>query len=90
MAKPKHTEVYMKHFGYGEQDFIPCEACGEKAVDIHHIRNRNGKNDVIENLIAICRRHHEMAHSSKQYVSKSDFEYIHKSFMAGQRKRFLV
>lgn len=85
----KHKQVYLDYFGYGIDDFVPCEACGSEAVDIHHIENRDGNNDVIDNLIALCRKHHAMAHSSKTYVAKDDFKYIHNSFLAGQRKQFL-
>ena len=54
-----HTKVYMKFFGYDTSDFIPCELCGNRAADIHHIDSRKmggtkGK-DVIENLMALCR-----------------------------------
>lgn len=79
----------MDYFGYGIEDFIPCEACGAKSNDIHHIQNRGEGLDVIENLMALCRKHHILAHHSKNYVSKSDFQYIHNSFMAGNRKQFL-
>ena len=54
----------MDSFGFGIQDFIPCEVCGDKAVDIHHIESRgmggdpNGDKDVIENLQALCRKCH--------------------------------
>ena len=77
----------MKHFDYGEQDFMPCEACGAPSVDIHHINGRSSKdkND-IKNLMALCRKHHEMAHSS---VPKSEMQYIHNFFLTGRRKQFL-
>lgn len=52
-------------------DFIPCEICGKRAVDIHHIDARGmggSKNkDVIENLMALCRRHHDMYGDKRQY-----------------------
>lgn len=52
----------MKYFGYVLDDFIPCEVCGARAVDIHHINNRGAggaKNkDNIENLMAVCRPCH--------------------------------
>lgn len=83
-----HVKIYMKHFGYGEQDFIPCEACQSKAVDIHHISGRGKGKDEINNLMALCRKHHTMAHDEK--ITNSELIYIHKSFLAGQRKRFLV
>ena len=58
----KHTKIYMKHFNYVLDDFIPCEVCGMRAVDIHHIENRgaggSGNKDVIENLMAVCRPCH--------------------------------
>ena len=31
----------MNFFDYAEQDFIPCEMCGAKAVDVHHIERRS-------------------------------------------------
>jgi len=83
-----HTKTYMHHFDYGEQDIILCEACGARAVDIHHIDN-NRQNNNIKNLIALCRRHHNMAHSSKRYVSKSEFQFIHNNFLQGNRTQFL-
>ena len=46
----------MEYFDYVLDDFIPCEVCGARAVDIHHIENRGAggdKNkDTIENLMA--------------------------------------
>jgi len=83
----KHCRIYMKHFDYGEQDVILCEACGRKAVDIHHINGRGKDKDVIENLMALCRRCHDMAHEEK--ISKGGLQYIHNNFLAGRRKPFL-
>ncbi len=55
----KHTKIYLKEMGYDPTDFIPCEVCGSKAVDIHHIeaRGMGGSKtaDTIENLMALCR-----------------------------------
>ena len=54
----------MNYFNYSTSDFIPCEMCNSKAVDIHHIEARGmGGNplkdkDVIENLMAVCRQCH--------------------------------
>ena len=59
----KHTKIYMDYFGYGIEDFIPCEICQSKAVDIHHIeaRGMGGRKgaDIIENIMAVCRKCHE-------------------------------
>ncbi|QDP57725.1 MAG: hypothetical protein Unbinned6486contig1001_40 [Prokaryotic dsDNA virus sp.] len=57
----KHTKIYIKYFDYIADDFIPCEICNSKAVDIHHIKSRGmgGSNkDKIENLMAVCRKCH--------------------------------
>lgn len=60
-----HVKVYLEHFGYGADDYVPCEICGSKAVDIAHIvaRSKFGtkkkdEQDKIENLMALCRKHH--------------------------------
>ncbi len=63
----------MKHYGYGEQDFIPCAVCDSKAIDIHHLRGRGKNKDVISNLIALCRTCHTKAHDNeltKEYLQK--------------------
>jgi len=71
----KHTKVYLNHFGHGADSFIPCEVCGSRAVDIHHIDARGmggGKTkDTIENLMALCRGCHV------EYGDKKD----HKEFL---------
>jgi len=55
----KHTMIYLKGMGYHATDFIPCEVCQSKAVDIHHIEARgmggSKKADHIDNLMALCR-----------------------------------
>jgi len=79
----------MNYFKYAEEDFIPCEACGKDAADIHHINGRGEGKDVIENLMALCRKHHEQAHSDKNLLKKSDYQYIHNSFLSGKRTQFL-
>ena len=66
-----YTKIYLKHFGYGQEDFIPCEICGARAVDIHHIDCRGmggtSKKDTIENLMALCRMHHIEYGDKKEY-----------------------
>ena len=60
----KHTKVYLKAMGLSPVEFICCEVCGRRAVDIHHIepRGMGGSKllDTPENLMALCREcHHE-------------------------------
>jgi hypothetical protein len=83
----KHTKVYFDHFGYGEQDVILCECCHSKAVDCHHINGRGKDKDVIENLMALCRKCHIKAHAEK--LSKSDLQYIHNNVLVGNSKQFI-
>jgi len=57
-----HTKVYLKHFNYSMDEYIPCEICEARAVDIHHIECRgmgsSKEKDKIENLMAVCRECH--------------------------------
>lgn len=68
----KHVKVYLDHFGYGAEDFIPCEVCSSRAVDIHHIEARgmggSKKLDTIENVMALCRNCHVEYGDKKQYM----------------------
>ncbi len=68
----KHTKIYLNHFGYTTADFIPCEVCQSKAIDIHHIECRGmggiKSKDTIENLMALCRNCHEKFGDKKQYM----------------------
>lgn len=79
----KHTKIYMDYFGYDISDFIPCEVCGKNAVDINHIvaRGMGGSKtkDNIENLMAMCRQHHEQFGDKKVY--REFLQTKHKSFM---------
>ena len=68
-----HTKVYLKHFGYTVADYIPCELCCQKSVDIHHINGRGKGKDEISNLMALCRECHCKAHAhliSKEYLTE--------------------
>ena len=68
----KHIKLYLDYFGYGMDDFIPCEVCGQKAVDIHHIEARgmggSKTKDIIENLQALCRPCHIKFGDIKLYI----------------------
>jgi hypothetical protein len=68
-----HTKIYLRSFGFTGSEFIPCEICGGKAVDIHHIECRgmgySGKEaDRISNLMAVCRICHDKYGDKKQYI----------------------
>jgi 5-methylcytosine-specific restriction endonuclease McrA len=75
----KHTKIYLKWFGYGPEDWIPCEICERKCVDIHHIDARgmggSKEKDTIENLMGLCRECHELYGDVKE--AKEDLKKIH-------------
>lgn len=73
-----HCKVYFKHFGYTIADFIPCELCNSKSVDLHHIHGRGKGRDVIENIIALCRSCHNLAHS---ILPKETVQHFHDQFL---------
>lgn len=79
----------MDYFGYSIADFIPCEVCDARAVDIHHINSRGmggdpqGKKDVIENLQALCRKCHDTYGDVPELMEK--LKDIHKARMDGKR-----
>lgn len=79
----KHTQVYLKHFNLGETDYMYCEACGTHAVDVHHL-NRRGMGgsktkDNVENLMGLCRKHHDLAEASPKANEK--FKTMHATFL---------
>jgi hypothetical protein len=86
----RYVKIYLDHFDYKTASEVTCEACGAPAQDIHHIHGRGKDRDVIGNLIALCRKHHEQAHFSKKHVTPDEFQLIHNYFLQGTRKSFLI
>ena len=78
-----YKQKYLKHFGYGEQEYVFCERCKDEAVDIHHIhpKGMGGSKlmDNIENLMALCRVCHNMAHS--EHIKKDELQTLHDRFL---------
>jgi hypothetical protein len=78
-----YTKLYLDYFGYDTSDFISCEVCGKKGVDLHHVEARGmggtKKKDVISNLMCLCRECHIFYGDKKQYI---DFlKNKHQEFM---------
>ena len=67
-----HTKIYLNYFNYGLEDYVPCEVCDNKAVDIHHIESRgmggSKLKDSIENLMALCRQCHLFFGDKDEYL----------------------
>ena len=81
----KHKKVYFEATGLSPVEFVPCEVCGGRAVDIHHIQPRgmggSKSRDTIENLMAVCRPcHHEADFGTK--LSKELLNEIHLQYLS--------
>ena len=85
-----HVKIYFQYFDYKVAEEVICEGCLGQAVDIHHIHGRGPGKDVISNLQALCRKCHDTATTSKNYVPPDEMQYIHNYFLTGQRKTFLI
>jgi hypothetical protein len=83
-----YKQTYLKYFRYGEQDIVPCEICQSPAVDIHHIWGRGKDKDVIENLMAVCRKCHVRIHD-KEMFRKEELQLIHNYKLSGHPKIFV-
>jgi hypothetical protein len=84
-AMKKHTKIYFQAMGISPVEFVPCEVCGSRAVDIHHIEPRgmggSKSRDVIENLMALCRPcHHEADFGTK--LTKDHLNEIHQHHLS--------
>ncbi len=76
-------QIYLRFFGYGEQDRVPCEIPGcpnQVHMGPHHIKykSRGGK-DEIDNLMGLCVLHHDKAH--KEELSEGYLRKIHMKFI---------
>jgi 5-methylcytosine-specific restriction endonuclease McrA len=85
----KHTKIYYDTLGYAIDEFVACEICGQRAVDIHHIdcRGMGGskEKDKIENLMAVCRKCHIQYGDKKEHTEW--LKDIHNKFITGYGKR---
>ena len=79
----KHTKIYLEYFGFNDTDFVPCEVCGKRATDIHHIDARgmggSKEKDYIEILQALCRSCH-IEYGDISYL-KEMLKKIHLKYM---------
>lgn len=69
-----HAKIYFDKSGYLKEDFIPCEVCESKAVDINHIQARgmggSKTRDYFSNLMAVCRECHELLGDVSKFKKK--------------------
>lgn len=81
----QHVKNYFEAFGYDKSDAIQCEypTCFAAATDVHHIEPRSkfgskmkAAQDSPDNLIALCRMHHDHAHGPNSRNMKEVFKAI--------------
>ena len=89
----KHTKIYFEFFGIDMGTyFVPCEICGKKATEIHHIQCRgmggSKSKDNIENLMALDRECHEKYGDKKQYLKY--LQNIHKKQMKNEKSKTML
>ena len=69
----RHTRIFFKYWGYGDQHLPDCWVCYKPAVDIHHIigRGQGGDpkkiKDSINNLIPLCRDCHTKTDIDREF-----------------------
>jgi len=77
-----HVKIYLACTGFGIDSFVPCENCGKRGVDIHHITGRGKGKDVISNLMCLCRKCHKAAHGeANTYLHKDVLQTIHNEYL---------
>lgn len=83
-----YTKKYMDFFGYDVSDFIPCELCGARAVDCHHIecRGMGGSKDKDHpaNLMALCRQCHIDKGDKVEFYD--ELQLAHRKFILANAK----
>jgi len=86
-----HKKVYAKAMDIGPEDIVLCEVCGAVAVDIHHVRFKSqGGTDKINNLIALDRNCHDIAHGKvkgKELLKDDLFRIIDRRIERCRRTR---
>ena len=84
-----HTKLYLAEMGYDESDWIPCEipGCESRCIDVHHIERRGmggtKQPEQIENLMGLCRWHHEKYGDIKQF--KPFLNQVHHDYIIQRR-----
>jgi len=70
----EHTKVYRTFYNLKDISEFFCVECGTQADDIHHLdaKKLGGSKlkNHIENLAAVCRKHHELCHKDSKFNAK--------------------
>ena len=72
----KYKKLYLKYWGYGEQDFVPSEHSGNEANSIHHLQFKSlGGPDEIWNLMGLTQEEHDRAHDDPEFNKQLKIEH---------------
>jgi hypothetical protein len=80
-----YIRLYLDHFNLGEQSLITCEYCGKmgrvdgSGFDVHHLNGRGKGKDCIENLMCLCRDHHDKVNSKE--LPKESLIEVHNKYL---------
>jgi len=97
MARTTNTrQKWLKFFGYGEQERVPCEMlCGRPCHEVHHIEKRSAfgsklreEQDDIENLMGLCDFHHRLDRTGELTVEAQ--KRAHARFIRMKRPDYKV
>ena len=69
-------ETYNKVF---DRDRGCCRVCGNPNIEIHHIKYRSERQDLINdinNCVMLCIKHHELVHSNKRVYQPQLLEQV--------------
>lgn len=80
----RHTANYLEAMNWDGMTYMPCEDCGQRPIqDIHHVepRSKFGSTmkhlqDLISNLIGLCRICHDAAHGPRSREIKERHKEI--------------
>lgn len=79
--------TYMDYFDLSHDEYVPCEICGARGIQVHHIsyRSHHGKKTLkeqenITNLMMVCYKCHKDIHDHNKY-RRIDLQEIHDVFL---------
>ena len=73
-------EIYQKVY---ERDNGICRLCGKQNIELHHIRYRSERKDLIndeKNCIMLCTECHQKVHSNKHYWQPILLEMVKENY----------
>ena len=85
----EYKNTYKDFFCYALDENVPSEISGGVAVDIHHIKFKSrGGNDRIENLMALTRGEHLLAHTG--HYTEDWLRMQHHNFIKENRPDYTI